>query len=1084
MVDNKIIKCEIELDRIFFPKNSYEVASGEHAIFVANIINKLENCDDLPKLWGQSKIKLKGKVCKLESYVTYKVACRLIERHEKYGDTYEILFINKKIDLTNKSQQIDFLEGIINPNIVYKLFEKYDDVITLLEDKDISALTSINGIGHATAMRIIEEFEDCKDYSQIYTELSNANLSANLINKLLDFYKSPDTVVDIVKNNPYKLVEVSGLGFKKADEIAQKMGMTGNDSRRVKACIINTLSENGEIGKSYLHFSELMNIVFDQIGFIEQDIINDVARQLLDKKEINVSSDGQLIGLKRYYDLEMNIYNELIRLLNAERSEPFEIENWEEVIKEVEEEQGYEFTPEQIESVKLIISNNIVALTGSAGCVDCDTEYFNGIEWKKISDYIEGENVLQYNKDGTANLVLPETYIKEKEEYLNHIKNETGSVDQCVCDNHNIVYLSSKNNLNIKKCKDLIEMHYGNQHGFSGKFITTFKYNGKGINLTDDQIRLMVAVIADGSLMIENPNFTCRFHVKKDRKKKRLVELFKLNNLKWREAKSVAEGFSDFYINPPRLEKEFTAKYWYDCSYEQLKVIASEVLNWDGSIKNNRESFSANVKSSAEFIQFVFSATGKRAKLAFQDRRGQSYLTNGKQYIRKSIDYDVHISQGATEVSIKAKDKNNINVIEKYKTTDGYKYCFTVPSHMLVLRRNGSIFITGNCGKTATLNGIVNVFKDYIMSACALSGKASVRITEATGLNASTIHRLLGYSHGEFTYNEENPLDTDVVAIDETTMVNGDIFLSLLKAIPNGAKLIIVGDIKQLTPIGNCQVFSDILNSNLIPNITLTKIHRQASLSGIIVTSIKISEQEQIFKSNFEGSSILGELQDMELDIYKTDESPSDRVIKHFLKHYEANKDIMETQILSPMRLKGDLSTYNLNNKIQSIINPVSDSDIFIEVKVDKDKSYKIKLGDKVINTKNNYKSVNIDGLIVPIFNGNMGIVKEIDNGVCVVDFIGIGMIVLDRAGVKKLELAYVCTIHKSMGSGFNTAIVCIESSAYVLLNAELLYTGVTRAKKYCVLVGQNSAIRTAIKTREIKKKQTYLKGFLQKEIV
>ena len=311
-------------------------------------------------------------------------------------------------------------------------------------------------------------------------------------------------------------------------------------------------------------------------------------------------------------------------------------------------------------------------------------------------------------------------------------------------------------------------------------------------------------------------------------------------------------------------------------------------------------------------------------------------------------------------------------------------------------------------------------------------------------------------------------------------MINGDIFLSLLKAIPNGAKLIIVGDIKQLTPIGNCQVFSDILNSNVIPSITLTKIHRQAEMSGIIVTSIKISEQEQILKPKFEGNLILGELQDMELDIHKEDDSPSDRVIKHFLKHYEASQDIMETQVLSPMRTRGDLSTYSLNNKIQSIINPVSDSDIFIEVKVDKDKSYKIKLGDKVINTKNNYKSINVDSKVTLIFNGNMGIVKEIDNGVCVVDFIGIGEIVLDRAGVKKLELAYAVTIHKSMGSGFHTAIVCIESSAYVLLNTELLYTGVTRAKKYCVLVGQNSAIRTAIKTREIKKKQTYLKDMLQ----
>jgi len=1079
MENEKILKCEIELDRIFFPKLRFEVESGEFAIFVANVINKIENCEDLKLLWGKSKIKLKGKVCKLESYVTYKVACKLAERNETHGDTYEILFINKKIDLTNKSQQIDFLEGIINPNIVYKLFEKYDDVITLLEDKDISALTSINGIGHATAMRIIEEFEDCKDYSQIYTELSNANLSANLINKLLDFYKSPDTVVDIVKNNPYKLVEVSGLGFKKADEIAQKMGMTGNDSRRVKACIINTLSENGEIGKSYLHFSELMNIVFDQIGFIEQDIINDVAKQLLDKKEINVSSDGQLIGLKRYYDLEINIHNELIRLLNAERDEPFEIENWEDVIKEVEEEQGYEFTPEQIETIKIMIDKNILALTGSAGCVDCDTEYFNGTEWKKISEYQSGEGVLQYNKSKTAELVIPSQFHKYESDYLWNFKTKYG-LDQCLSDEHEVYYITSKNNLYHKSFKEVRENH--EQTGFKGKFITTFNYEGKGLPYNEWEIRLKVAIKADGSFKSKKYKpFDCYINVKKRRKKERIEYLLAKNNIEY-EILNGAEGYNVYKFYYKDNEKTFTSK-WYDCSKEQFEIIYDEIFYWDGEFKRRNRWFTT-IKSDADFIQFVGVVCGYKATIDTLDRVNQEYITANKVYIRKSIEYGVQFTRrNLISLCTDRREDHTITKIEQYKTLDGFKYCFTVPSGMLILRRNNQIFITGNCGKTATLNGIVNVFKDYIMSACALSGKASVRITEATGLNASTIHRLLGYSHGEFTYNEENPLDTDVVAIDETTMVNGDIFLSLLKAIPNGAKLIIVGDIKQLTPIGNCQVFSDILNSNLIPNITLTKIHRQASLSGIIVTSIKISEQEQIFKSNFEGSLVLGELQDMELDIYKTDDCPSDRVIKHFLKHYEASQDIMETQVLSPMRTRGDLSTYNLNNKIQSIINPVNDSDIFIEVKVDKDKSYKIKLGDKVINTKNNYKSINIDSKVTPIFNGNMGLVKEIDNGTCVVDFVGIGEIVLDRAGVKKLELAYAVTIHKSMGSGFHTAIVCIESTAYVLLNAELLYTGVTRAKKYCVLVGQNSAIRTSIKTREIKKKQTYLKGFLQKEI-
>lgn len=750
MEDEKIIKCEIQLDRIFFPKGCYSVPSGEYSIFTADIIKEVENCEDLMNVkWGKPKIKLKGNVCSLETYITYRVACKLADRHEKFGDTYEILFISKKIDLSNKSKQIDFLEGIINKNVVYKLFETYDDVIPLLEDKNITALTKIKGIGHATAMRIVQEYEDSKDYSEIYTELSDLSLTPTLIKKLLDYYNSPSLIVETIKKNPYSLVEVDGIGFKKADEIANRMGISGVDKRRVIACITHILNENGERGKSFLHFSELMDIVYGQIGFIDQSIINEVAQELMKSGRLRVSDDGEFIGMKRYYNLENDIKEELLRVKNAENK--FEIDpNWEYIVLEAEQKQGFNFTDEQFNTIKLILKENVLVVTGNAGV-----------------------------------------------------------------------------------------------------------------------------------------------------------------------------------------------------------------------------------------------------------------------------------------------------------------------------------------GKTATINGAVKVLKDYMINAAALSGKASVRITEATGLQSSTIHKLLGYMNGQFEYNESNPLKTDVVIVDEATMINGNIYLSLLKAIPDGAKLLMLGDHRQLTPIGNCQVFNDILESNLIPTMQLTKIHRQAEASGIIPTSIKITNQEQIFDSRFEGNSILGELQDMELDIYKNDDSPADRVIRHFIKQYERTNDIMETQVLSPMRTRGDLSTYNLNTKIQSIINPVSKDDVFIEIKLDKEKLYKIKLGDKVINTKNNYKCLDEDGNITPVFNGNMGIVTEIDNSSCVVDFIGIGKIILDREAVKNLELGYAITIHKSQGSGFHTVIVAIESAAYVLLNAELLYTGITRAKKYCVLVGQNHAIRTSIGKREVKHKQTYLKYML-----
>lgn len=383
-------------------------------------------------------------------------------------------------------------------------------------------------------------------------------------------------------------------------------------------------------------------------------------------------------------------------------------------------------------------------------------------------------------------------------------------------------------------------------------------------------------------------------------------------------------------------------------------------------------------------------------------------------------------------------------------------------------------------------NGICSLYSGYSILACALSGKASVRITEATGLSASTIHRALGYQNGEFMFNKDNKLAVDIVLIDEATMINGALFLSLLEAIPTGAKVIIMGDVQQLTPIGNCQVFADILDSNVLPVVKLSKPHRQALRSGIIPTSIKIANQEQIFDGNYTGNAIIGELEDMELDISGkgNDESISDKIIKHFQIELEKFHDIMEVQICVPMRLRGELSCYNLNSKIQSIYNPKlsngNEIEIFLEKKKDEAKKYIIRAGDKVINTKNNYKCINSEGDTTPVFNGNMGIVKEIEkNGMCTIDFIGIGEVIFTKSDCKNLELGYACTVHKLQGSGFCSTIVGLDNSSYIMNNSELLYTAITRAKKYCVLIANNYAVVKSIQTKEVKTKQTFLKDML-----
>ena len=324
---------------------------------------------------------------------------------------------------------------------------------------------------------------------------------------------------------------------------------------------------------------------------------------------------------------------------------------------------------------------------GQSGCVDCDTEYFNGKEWKRIADY-NGEKVLQYNpKTKEGSLTQPFRYIKEEEKELYKIRTYRGSVDMCLSLDHNVAYITSKGNMAKKPLSEVMEIHNSRKQGFYGRIETAFNYvDGKGIDLTENEIRIMVAVIADGSFRPDIKQ--CRINVKRERKKERLRELLKD---RWYKEYKRKNGFSVFMFYAPRKEKEFT-DFWYNCSYEQLKIIKDEVLYWDGSIDNKgRKFFFSTSKASADFIQFAISATGNRATLNTDNR------TNG---IHKKICYQVIQSQGSSKVSL-VSDVIEIKAkFEKVESKDGYKYCFTVETGYLILRRNGRIFITGNCGKS------------------------------------------------------------------------------------------------------------------------------------------------------------------------------------------------------------------------------------------------------------------------------------------------------------------------------------------------------------------------------------------------
>ena len=389
----------------------------------------------------------------------------------------------------------------------------------------------------------------------------------------------------------------------------------------------------------------------------------------------------------------------------------------------------------------------------------------------------------------------------------------------------------------------------------------------------------------------------------------------------------------------------------------------------------------------------------------------------------------------------------------------------------------------GGTGKSSSVSAMIKVLSECVFSQTALSGRAAARMQEITGEEGFTIHRLLGYNpQTGYAYNKKNQLKVDIVIVDEMSMIGGDIFYRLIQAIPTGSKLIMLGDTGQLEAIGVMNILHDLINSGVTKSSELTKPHRQALKSGGIVSGMKIRMGEQLFEKNFTGQLITGELQDCIFNITNNRSEVIDTMLKHFEQELKNGVDIYQLQVLTPKNKGSNLSCININLLLQEIYNPMNDSQDYLTL-IDNKIEYEIRVGDKVINRKNNYKSVNEYGANTPIFNGDIGIVETIDMETksLLINFMGKGKVLIKKGSLTGIKLGYCITTHSFQGSQADVIIYGIDYSAYKLLNREQVYTAISRMKKKCIVCAEGRSLRYAIDTSEIRFKQTFLPGLLIK---
>jgi exodeoxyribonuclease V alpha subunit len=380
------------------------------------------------------------------------------------------------------------------------------------------------------------------------------------------------------------------------------------------------------------------------------------------------------------------------------------------------------------------------------------------------------------------------------------------------------------------------------------------------------------------------------------------------------------------------------------------------------------------------------------------------------------------------------------------------------------------LVITGGpgVGKTTIVNSILRVLtaKGVKLLLCAPTGRAAKRMNEATGFEAKTIHRLLEVDPkaGGFKRGLDNPLDCDLLVVDESSMVDVMLMQALLKSVPNHAAVLIVGDIDQLPSVGPGQVLADIIASVAVPVVRLTEVFRQAATSQIIVNAHKINQGliPDLSKPSSDSDFYFIEADDPETAVKRIVELVKERIPKRFGHH-----PIRDIQVLCPMN-RGGIGARSLNIALQAALNPAG------ELKVDRF-GWTFAPNDKVMQIENDYDK--------EVYNGDIGYISEVDIEAAELTADFDGRIVTYGFGeLDTLVPAYATTIHKSQGSEYPAVVIPVLMQHYMMLQRNLLYTGVTRGKKLVVLVGQKKAVAMAVKKASSRRRWSKLTEWLRIE--
>lgn len=1020
--------------------------------------------------------------------------------HGQYGRQFKVERYASVLPATAAGIEKYLGSGLVKgvgPVTATRIVRKFGaDTLTVI-DETPERLREVLGVGPKRVGQIKSAWHEQRQIREVMVFLQSHGVSPALAVRIYKHYG--DGAAGVVRNDPYRLArDIHGIGFITADKIARNLGIASDAPERVAAGVAYTLSKKADEGHVYVPQGELVQASAKLLE-VAEPLAAAAIDSLRQDEQVRVEplaggtglAEERAVYLTPFYYGEIGVAGRLRRLMDAveDRCFVFRSFDWPQGLAVVQRDTGLRLTAQQQAAVRTALTERVTVLTGGPGTGKAQPVHAKVLTptgWATMADVKVGDTLLA--PDGSTTKVLG--VFPQGVRPVWEVEFEDGRVVEC-CEDHlwrvwtrtsvwsptkkkkvrqrgwrtvttkEIAQWYARNRSEVQRTAVPVvhdAMPYQEQNldipPYVMGIILAEGHLGSGITVStsDEDMVQRIQTLLPGNMHIlpATAKYTYRISLYAGYKGQRQANPF-LNEL--RRCGLLGKRSYEKFI-PDRYKR---------AGLQQRYDLLQGVLDGDGHVDcHGAMSFTSTSAQLAKDVQELVWSLGGIATIS---SRQTTYTYKGEKR-QGRVSFTVRIRHGnGRRLFGLARKQQRINpdsqvAWDRVKIVSIQATERSAPMMCIAVDHPAQLYVTDNyivTHNTTTMRSMIRLLdaarRSYVLA--SPTGRAAKRLGEATGKEAKTIHRLLEWSPGgaggfTFQRNEDNPLDVDMVIVDEASMLDLLLTNHLLKAIPPGAHLLLVGDIDQLPPVGAGNVLRDVIDSGAAAVVRLDVIFRQAAGSFIIENAHRINRgQMPEWRPEQSQDFFLFQTDDPERAAELVSEIVQERIPRKF------GIAASDVQVLSPMH-RGAAGVGALNERLQAALNPPA------AAKPERRIGGRIfRLGDRVMQMRNNYDK--------DVFNGDLGQIVALDpvEQSLTVRIDG-HAVPYDFLELDELVHAYAISVHKSQGSEFPAVVVPITTQHYMMLQRNLLYTAVTRARKLVVLVGSPRAVAIAVNNNKI----------------